>query len=122
MKIALPSAGTQVDGHFGHCEAFTIFTADDDKQIVSEETFAPPPGCGCKSNVIPELASKGVSVMLAGNMGGGAVNILQANGIQVVRGCSGNVREVTEAWLARKIEDSGTTCESHGGRGCPEHS
>lgn len=121
MKIALPTDGTQVDGHFGHCEGFTVFTIDSNNQIVSEEALVPPPGCGCKSNVIPELASKGVSVMLAGNMGGGAVNMLESNGIQVIRGCSGHVREVAEAWLARKIEDSGTTCESHGAGGCPEH-
>ncbi len=121
MKIALPSNGTQVDGHFGHCEAFTIFTIDDGKQIVDQEVFTPPPGCGCKSNVIPGLASQGVSVMLAGNMGGGAVNILQANGIQVIRGCSGGVREVTEAWLSKKIEDSGASCETHGAEGCSEH-
>lgn len=121
MKVALPTDGNQVDGHFGHCAGFTIFTVDENHQIVSEEALIPPPGCGCKSNVIPELASKGVSVMLAGNMGGGAVNLLQSNGIQVVRGCTGGTREVTEAWLARKIVDSGASCESHGTGGCGEH-
>ena len=74
MKIALPSDGQQVDSHFGHCQCFTVFTVDDENKIASEETLTPPPGCGCKSNVVPELANMGVSVMLAGNMGGGAVN------------------------------------------------
>ncbi|MBC8874957.1 MAG: NifB/NifX family molybdenum-iron cluster-binding protein [Planctomycetes bacterium] len=122
MRIALPSDGRQVDGHFGHCQCFTIFTVDDESTIVAEETLTPPPGCGCKSNIIPQLADMGVSVMLAGNMGGGAVNILSGSGIQVIRGCSGNVRDVAEAWLAHQIEDSGTGCESHGSGDCPGHS
>ena len=33
MKIALPSKGNQVDGHFGHCEHFTVFTVDDSNNI-----------------------------------------------------------------------------------------
>jgi len=121
MKIALPSDGQQIDEHFGHCRSFTIFSVDDRNQIVAEETLTPPPGCGCKSNIVPQLADMGVTVMLAGNMGGGAVNVLAAAGIKAIRGCTGNVREVTEAWLAGNIEDSGAGCQSHGPGGCPEH-
>lgn len=122
MKIALPTNGKEVDGHFGHCQCFTIFTVDDDNKIASQETLTPPSGCGCKSNIVPQLADMGVSVMLAGNMGGGAVNVLSSNGIEVVRGCAGDVREVTEAWLTGQIHDSGIGCQPHGPAGCPEHS
>jgi len=122
MKIALPSNGTHVDEHFGHCQCFTIFDVDNENKIVAEETLTPPPGCGCKSSIVPQLASMGVSVMLAGNMGGGAVNVLASNGIKVVRGCSGNVREVAQAWLAGKVDDSGASCQPHGSGGCPGHS
>ena len=122
MKIALPSNGSEVDEHFGHCQCFTIFSVDDENKIVSEETLTPPPGCGCKSSIVPQLAGMGVSVMLAGNMGGGAVSILGSNGIKVIRGCTGNVREVAQAWLAGKVDDSGVGCQSHGSGGCPEHS
>jgi len=121
MRIALPSDGRQVDGHFGHCQAFTIFTVNDENEIVSEEILTPPAGCGCKSNIIPQLADMGVSVMLAGNMGGGAVSILSSNGIQVVRGCAGDVRQVAEAWLANQIEDSGAGCDHHESGDCPGH-
>ena len=122
MKIALPSDGAQVDEHFGHCQCFTIFDVDDEHQIVAEETLTPPPGCGCKSSIVPQLASMGVSVMLAGNMGGGAVNLLASNGIKVVRGCAGDVREVAQAWLMGGVNDSGTSCQSHGSGGCEGHS
>jgi len=121
MKIALPTNGQQIDEHFGHCQGFTIFDVDDEQNILSEETLTPPPGCGCKSNIVPQLAGMGVSVMLAGNMGDGAVHVLGSNGIKVVRGCTGDVREVTEAWLAGKIADTGIGCHSHGPGGCPGH-
>ena len=122
MKIALPSDGSKVDEHFGHCQCFTIFSVDDENKIVSQETLTPPPGCGCKSSIVPQLATMGVSVMLAENMGGGAVNVLASNGIQVVRGCAGDVREVAQAWLAGKVDDSGASCQSHGDGDCSEHS
>ena len=122
MRIAVPTVGSRVDEHFGHCRCFTIFDVDDEKKIVSEETLKPPPGCGCRSSIVPQLANMGVSVMLAGNMGGGAAEILTVNGIRVVRGANGDVREAAEDWLAGRIDDSGATCQSHGSRGCPGHS
>jgi predicted Fe-Mo cluster-binding NifX family protein len=119
MKIALPSNGNMVDGHFGHCEYFTVITVDDQKKIVNQEIVQPPAGCGCKSNIVDTLANMGVKVMLAGNMGAGAVNVLTSHGIDVVRGCSGNVREVVEEWLSGSVNDSGSACTAH--EGCGEH-
>ena len=113
-KIALPSRDGLIDGHFGHCEYFTIFTVEEGK-ISKEEKLDPPAGCGCKSNVVPLMAQMGVKVMLAGNMGGGAVNMLNAHGIEVIRGLSGSPRETTDKWLAGKIEDSGVSCSDHEG-------
>ena len=115
MKIALPSRNNQVDGHFGHCEYFTVFSVDENRKIISEERVAPPEGCGCKSNIVSILSKMGVSVMLAGNMGGGAVTVLNSHGIKVYRGCSGDLREVVESWLAGKISDSGVGCNPHEG-------
>lgn len=119
MKIALPSRNGQIDEHFGHCECFTIFSVGENNSIVAEEKLTPPAGCGCKTNIIPLLAEKDVTVMLAGNMGEGAVNKLAANGIQVFRGCSGDTRSVAESWLAGQVEDSGTGCSAHDG--CGDH-
>jgi predicted Fe-Mo cluster-binding NifX family protein len=111
MKIALPSDGTHVDEHFGHCKFFTILTLDEEQNIVNRETVTPPPGCGCKSNIVSTLVKKGVSVMLAGNMGQGAVNLLEANQIQVVRGCSGPIDEVVAQWLEGKVQDQHIVCD-----------
>ena len=113
MKIAIPTRGNKVDDHFGHCETYTVFSIDENKKIISSEILPSPQGCGCKSNIASVLKEKGVSVMLAGNMGGGALNVLNSQGIDVYRGCSGDVFQVTEAFLADKIGDSGEGCKNH---------
>jgi len=113
MKIALPSRGGMIDAHFGHCEYFTIVTVENDT-ITEETRLNPPQGCGCKSEIIPTMAQMGISVMLAGNMGQGAVNILGNHGIKVVRGCSGVPKDAVEKWLTGQLKDTGQSCEEHG--------
>jgi len=113
MKIAIPTRNNQVDEHFGHCESYTIFTIGEGNNIVSVESIPSPQGCGCKSNIASILKGKGVTVMLAGNMGGGALNVLNKHGIRVFRGTTGDVRKLTEAYLQGSISDSGIGCESH---------
>lgn len=113
MKIAIPTRGNQVDAHFGHCEYYTIISVSPEKQIEKMETYQTPQGCGCKSNIATMLADMGVQTMLAGNMGQGAVNKITAAGIQVYRGCSGDVKELAETFLNDDITDSGETCDHH---------
>jgi predicted Fe-Mo cluster-binding NifX family protein len=114
MKIALPSRQNQIDNHFGHCEYYTIITVDKDKkEIISQEMLESPAGCGCKSNIAQTLSDIGVSVMLAGNMGQGAVNVLKNSGIEVIRGCSGDVKTVADNWIQGNVADSGDSCEEH---------
>jgi predicted Fe-Mo cluster-binding NifX family protein len=113
MKIAIPTRDGNIDDHFGHCDHYTIMTLDDDKNIVSKERMDSPEGCGCKSDIAPVLAEKGIKVMLAGNMGQGALNILKGVGIEVVRGCSGPIDEVAAKWLAGELQDNLITCDHH---------
>ncbi|MGL5381509.1 NifB/NifX family molybdenum-iron cluster-binding protein [Clostridium sp.] len=114
MKIALPCRNNQIDNHFGHCEYFTVVTIDmDSKKITNSEKVESPEGCGCKSNIAEVLAQKGVTIMLAGNMGLGAVNVLERSGIEVIRGCSGDLNTVTSKWLDGSLKDSGDNCNHH---------
>lgn len=119
MKIAVPTRKGEIDAHFGHCEYFTVCSLDEQGRICAEEELAPPPGCGCKSNLVNSLADLGVQVMLAGNMGQGAVNKLNAAGITVIRGCSGPVKQVIENYASGNIADAPLICRDHGS--CPEH-
>lgn len=121
MKIAVPTRDNMVDDHFGHCDHYTIFTVEN-KQILNAEELASPQGCGCKSGIAADLQRIGVEVMLAGNMGEGAKNKLEACGIKVIRGCKGPVQTVIDGYLAGYVIDSGKGCAGHDGEHqCGEH-
>lgn len=113
LKVAIPTRSGNVDEHFGHCESFTIFTLDESKAVVATDSFTPPPACGCKSNLVGTLVEMGVSTLLAGNMGQGAVMKLQQAGIAVLRGAEGPVREVLQAWLDGTLKDNQILCAAH---------
>ena len=114
MKIALPSRQNYIDDHFGHCEYFTVFTVDEPrKEIIGKEVIESPAGCGCKSNIAQTLAEMGVEILIAGNMGQGAVNVLNNSGIRVLRGCSGELKTAVEKWLQGSLMDSGDFCHAH---------
>ena len=85
-KLAIPTREGRVDDHFGHCDHYSVFTIDDNKQVVSTERLDSPQGCGCKSNFASVMQQMGITMMLAGNMGMGAFNKLSAHGISVIRG------------------------------------
>ncbi len=113
MKIAVPTTQTNiVDAHFGHCEYYTVFTVEG-SEIIKSEIVESPQGCGCKSNIVSVLKEMGVEVMLAGNMGGGAVNVLNSNGITVYRGCDGDVKNLVEEFIKGELVDSGELCHQH---------
>lgn len=112
MKIAVPTKAGMVDNHFGHCDHYTIFTVNDGK-VTMKEILPSPQGCGCKSGIALVLHRIGVQVMLAGNMGEGARNVLQSNEITVIRGCCGNVDDLVKAYLAGEVNDNGEACNHH---------
>ena len=123
-KIAIPTRNNVVDNHFGHCEFYTILTIGQNHEILSCETLPSPEGCGCKSNIAGQLEEMGVIVMLAGNMGQGALNVLTNHHIKVIRGCSGAVLDVANAYLKGEIKDSGEGCHHHDAEGeheCAHH-
>ncbi|MFN8257038.1 MAG: P-loop NTPase [Bacteroidales bacterium] len=113
-KIAVPvTADNQIDDHFGHCEFYKVYTISAAKEIENVETIKSEQSCGCKSNIATVLASQGVTVMLAGGIGGGAINVLNSAGIEVVRGCSGKPEDVVTQFLDGLILDSGESCQQH---------
>ena len=112
MKIAIPTCDGRVDDHFGHCKEYTVYTVEN-KQITGTETVPSPEGCGCKSNIAFTLRQMGVNVMLAGNMGQGAKNVLEAQRIEVIRGCSGKIEDLVTSFLNGEVRDNGEVCDHH---------
>ena len=113
MKIAVPTKDGLVDEHFGHCKEFSVFKVEG-KSLVLEATIASGESCGCKSGVAGDLAAAGVTHVVAGNMGEGAVRVLGSHGLTVVRGASGDARAAAQAFANGEFVDSGVGCAGHG--------
>lgn len=110
-KIAIPvSENNKVDGHFGHCKYYNVYTISENNSVIDTQQIASEDGCGCKSNIASVLAGQGVQVMLAGGIGAGAINVLNKWNIDVVRGCTGDVDTLLKQYTDGLIEDSGETC------------
>jgi predicted DNA-binding protein (UPF0251 family)/predicted Fe-Mo cluster-binding NifX family protein len=113
MKIAVPSRDGLIDEHFGHCKEFLVFKAEG-STLVAEGVVPSPEGCGCKSGVAADLARAGVTHLVAGNMGEGAVRVLGSHGIKVTRGASGDAKQAAQSFLDGSLKDSGVGCSGHG--------
>jgi predicted Fe-Mo cluster-binding NifX family protein len=115
MKIAVPVHNGFVNDHFGHSDQYKVLSVSTDNKILHSEIVKANEGCGCHSGIAEVLASHGVTVMLAGNIGAGAIQHLYTNGIDVVRGCSGLVEDVVTEYLRGNIIDNNQTCHQHEG-------
>ncbi len=114
MKIAVPiKENNQIDAHFGHCEFYQIYSVSDQNQVTSNERMDSPQGCGCKSNIAEVFEKEGIKIMLAGGIGDGAINKLNAHGVHVIRNCQGDVTELVQQYLAGKVTDGGFNCAAH---------
>ncbi|NLL94717.1 MAG: dinitrogenase iron-molybdenum cofactor [Thermoplasmatales archaeon] len=110
LKIAVANDNGNVTQHFGHCEGFLTFDAKDGK-IVAEGNIVSP---GHKPGFLPNfLADKGVEVIISGGMGGGAVDIFNERGIEVILGASGPAKAAAEAYLRGELRSSGSICREH---------
>lgn len=110
MKIAVASDKDMVSEHFGYCEDFSIFEADKG-QIIKSELIANP---GHKPGFLPNfLNDKGVNVIISGGMGGGAIDIFNEKGIEVIVGAEGNIRNVADLYLQGILKSTGSVCHDH---------
>ena len=110
MKIAVPAMGHDVARHFGHCENFIFFDVEDNK-IVNENSVPNP---GHKPGFLPNfLADMGAEVIIAGGMGGGAVDIFNERNVEVVVGAEGDARAAVESYLRGELKTTGEVCHQH---------
>lgn len=110
IKIAVASENEMVTQHFGHCANFNIFEAKDNQIIKSESV----PNPGHRRGFLPVfLNDMGVGVIISGGMGGGAIDIFNSKGIEVVVGASGDARAAAEAYLQGSLESTGSVCHEH---------
>ena len=85
MKIAVATDNGMVSPHFGHCEAFVVFTVSPgSRTVVSRERLVSPPHA---PGLIPQwLRSLGIATVLTGGMGPRAQALFAEAGIDVICG------------------------------------
>ncbi len=126
MKVAVSAVGdnldTGMDPRFGRCGYFIVVETDDLTFQAYENANAElPQSAGIQAASF--VASTGVGVVLTGNCGPKAMDVLLTGGIQVFTGQSGTVREAVERYrngtlpAAASIEN-GATGGTRGGGGC----
>lgn len=97
--------------HFGHCDLFALIDADPTSRTIrATAEVVPPPH---EPGLLPRwLAEQGVSVIIAGGMGGRAQALFAERRIQVVVGAPVQAPDtLVRAWLAGTLSTGSNTCD-----------
>ncbi len=110
MRVAVAKEGTQVSGHFGHCEGFQVYEVDNNKVLGS--TFIPNPGH--RPGYLPVfLAEQKVNVIVSGGMGATAQELFSQNNIEVVVGATGASDQAVQRFVSGELKSTGSVCDEH---------
>lgn len=128
MRIAVTYENGEIFQHFGHTEQFKVYDVQDGKIVASEIVGTNGSGHGALAGVLTALNA---DALICGGIGGGARMALDAAGIRLYGGVSGNADQAVEALLAGKLDfDPDVQCSHHdhhgeghdcGSHGCGEH-
>jgi len=107
MKICVTAEGgtleANMDPRFGRCRNFILFDTETSVIEVLENANAQfQGGAGIQSGQL--MVSKGVKVVLTGNVGPNAHQVLSAAGINIFTGVSGTVKEVIDGYKSGKYK------------------
>jgi len=121
MKICVTAAAgdlnAQVDPRFGRSQYFVIVDSDTMAfEAMANEAMNAPGGAGIQA--AQAIVNKGVNVVISGNMGPNAFQVLSAAGVKVATGAYGTVKEAVEMYKSGKLSETGTsTVAAHTGMG-----
>ena len=118
MKVALPIVGGSLSAHFGHCENFAFFDVDEGtRQITGRQTIPSPPH---QPGLLPTwLAQQGATVIIAGGMGGRAVELFEQNGITVVLGAmESDPEKAVLSYLDNSLSTGDNVCDHDSSQEC----
>jgi len=110
MKIAVPCQGenldAQMDSRFGRAAAFLIYDSETkDVQIIPNgEARDAPGGAGVLAGGI--VVQSGAQVLLSGNVGPRAFDVLTRGGVKVYMAVFQTVREAIEAYQKGQLSES----------------
>ena len=110
MKIAAACEGKNISPHFGHCEHFEFYTAENN-EIKGTERIETPPH---KHGFLPGyLKDHGANAVITGGIGAGAIELFNEANIEVISGASGNADEAVKAYLAGNLKSGESVCHEH---------
>ena len=109
MKFAIPLAEGKLTAHFGHCQEFALIEVEDN-EIKTKETHVPPPH---EPGVLPAwLHSLGANVIIAGGMGGRAIDLFEQNSINVIIGAPAlEPEELVRSYLDNTLVTGANVCD-----------
>lgn len=121
MKIAISSTGkdlhSQINPRFGRCQYF-IFIDPETMEFEAFENSGLMASGGAGIEAAQQIAKKGASILITGNLGPNAASALSASGIKVYLVSGGTIRDTIEAYKSGSLcETSGASVPSHFGMG-----
>lgn len=121
MKICVSatsdSLDANIDSRFGRCPYFVIVDADTmEFEAVLNDSLNAAHGAGIQA--AQTVVNKGVDIVITGNVGPNAFNVLSATGIKVVTRASGTVRDAVTEYKNGKLQEvNNPTVGGHFGMG-----
>ena len=101
MRIAISATGptldAEVDPRFGRCQYFIIVDPETMEFEALENSNAMAAG-GAGISTGQMIVGKGVEVVLTGNCGPNAYQVLSAAGLQIITGVSGKIKDAIEEY------------------------
>jgi len=107
----------QVDPRFGRCQYFVFIDSDTMAfEAMANEAIAAPGGAGIQA--AQTVVNKGANVLISGNVGPNAFQVLSTAGVKIATGAYGTVKEAVEMYKSGKLGETGaSTVAAHAGMG-----
>ncbi|MCR5079596.1 MAG: NifB/NifX family molybdenum-iron cluster-binding protein [Bacilli bacterium] len=117
MKIAITydPIEKEVFQHFGHCESFLVYDKESGESSVIDN------GGNSHIELISYLQEQGVEVLICGGIGGRAIELLSAYGIEVVPGATGDAFAALGAYLKGELKSNDGAIHQCSHEGGHEH-
>ncbi len=114
MKIAIPENQGEVNQHFGQSKNFAIIEIDENKQVTSVQEVSASGLQHKHEGLAGLMKAQGVDTVIVGGIGAGAVQALEAQGLKVLFGASGPVKDVAETFARGEFVSERKMCSHHG--------
>jgi predicted Fe-Mo cluster-binding NifX family protein len=121
MKICITAVSntldSQLDSRFGRSPWFIILDPETmEYEAVPNSAIKSMHGAGIQAARL--IVDKGANLVISGNIGPNAYNVLSAEGLNVITGVSGTVTNIIGRYKNGELKPSSSpTVRGHGGRG-----